>query len=599
VSTLSSSKSLFLVLCGVFLLSLYTFALRTPMVGKRQPEYHPYLAAPEETQSLAQTAPLSSKSPPAPLSATLAARDHMSGAPSASSVVRAESALSADHNVLSAPIPGEPLSQPDFRLPSEPVNRERYAAITANPVQRVAEQPVSTFSIDVDTGAYANVRRVLHSGTLPVRDAVRVEELINYFSYDYPPPDTAATPFRLTTEVAPTPWNPHTLLLLLGLKGVVVSQPELPPTNLVFLVDVSGSMQSPDKLDLVKSALLLLCRQLRGSDRISLVVYAGASGVVLEPTPGDQTGKIQAAIKSLTAGGSTNGGAGIRLAYALAEQAYIRGGINRVLLATDGDFNVGTVSLAALKDLIAEQRKRGIALTTLGVGSGNYNDALMEQLADIGNGTYAYLDSLQEAQKVLVNERAATLHTIAKDVKIQLEFNAAVVAEYRLIGYENRVLRREDFANAAVDAGEIGVGHTVTALYEIALAGTKGLRLEPLRYAPPAPTAEGNTTELGFLRLRYKAPESETSQVLEWPLTKDSITPAVDRTTERFRFAAAVAAFGQLLRGGTYTGTFGYADVLTLARGARTDDPFGQKGEFVSLVQLTQSLSQTGAGVQR
>jgi len=373
----------------------------------------------------------------------------------------------------------------------------------------------------------------------------------------------------------------------------------LPPANLVFLVDVSGSMQSPDKLDMVKSALLLLCRQLRGSDRISLVVYAGASGVVLEPTPGDQAGKIQAAIESLTAGGSTNGGAGIRTAYAMAEQAYIPGGINRVLLATDGDFNVGTVSLAALKDLIAEKRKRGIALTTLGVGSGNYNDALMEQLADVGNGTYAYLDSLQEAQKVLVNERAATLYTIAKDVKIQLEFNPAVVAEYRLIGYENRTLKREDFSNDAVDAGEIGAGHTVTALYEIALVGSNGLRLEPLRYGMSSSATEVRTTELGFLRLRYKAPDSETSQVLEWPLHKDSITPDVAHTTERFRFAAAVAALGQLLRGGTYTETFGYADVLTLARGAYADDPFGQKGEFLSLVQLAQSLSQPEAGAPR
>ncbi|MBI3799948.1 MAG: von Willebrand factor type A domain-containing protein [Deltaproteobacteria bacterium] len=468
MSILSSSRSLLFVLCSVVLLSLYTFAVRTP---------DPHPAAHEERQPLAQTVPQSLQRPSAPVSDTLAARDKALAAPSTVRALQAESTLSNYPNAIPAPIVGEPTPQPDFRLPREAENRERYASITANPIQRVAEQPVSTFSIDVDTGAYANVRRFLHSGTLPVRDAVRVEELINYFSYDYPPPDTAATPFRLTSESAPTPWNPNTVLLLLGLKGSVVPQPELPPANLVFLVDVSGSMQSPDKLDLVKSALLLLCRQLRGSDRISLVVYAGASGVVLEPTPGDQSGKIQAAIESLTAGGSTNGGAGIRTAYAMAEQAYIPGGINRVLLATDGDFNVGTVSLAALKDLIAEKRKHGISLTTLGVGSGNYNDALMEQLADVGNGTYAYLDSLQEAQKVLVNERAATLYTIAKDVKIQLEFNPAVVAEYRLIGYENRTLKREDFSNDAVDAGEIGAGHTVTALYEIALVGSNGLRL--------------------------------------------------------------------------------------------------------------------------
>jgi len=307
---------------------------------------------------------------------------------------------------------------------------------------------------------------------LPVRDAVRTEELINYFAYQYPLPDQPSPPFRLTTELGPTPWNPHTVLLHLGLKGYEVVADELPPANLVFLIDVSGSMKSADKLDLVKAALRLLSRQLRSQDRLSIAVYAGASGVVLEPVPGDQTAKIQQALESLSAGGSTNGGAGIHLAYRLAEQAFLPDGINRVLLATDGDFNVGTVSFEALMDLIAEKRKSGIALTTLGVGTGNYDDQLLEQLADTGNGNYAYLDSLIEAQKVLITERSSTLQTIAQDVKIQLEFNPAVVSEYRLIGYENRALRREDFSNDAVDAGEIGAGHTVTALYEIALVGS-------------------------------------------------------------------------------------------------------------------------------
>jgi Ca-activated chloride channel family protein len=481
----------------------------------------------------------------------------------------------------------------DFHFPSEPVHQENYAQFDNNPIKRVAEHPVSTLSIDVDTGSYANVRRFLRSGALPVRDAVRVEEMINYFSYQYPPPEDATTPFRLITEIAPTPWNPHTFLLHIGLKGYEVPSQELPPANLVFLIDVSGSMQSPDKLDLVKSALLLLSRQLRGSDRLSIVVYAGASGVALESVPGDQTAKIHNAIESLNAGGSTNGGAGIRLAYRMAEQAFIKGGMNRVLLATDGDFNVGTVSFAALKDLVAEKRKTGISLTTLGVGTGNYNDHLMEQLADVGNGHYAYLDSLLEAQKVLINERSATLHTIAKDVKVQIEFNPAVVAEYRLIGYENRALRREDFQNDKVDAGEIGAGHTVTVLYEIALVGSQGLRLEPLRYAPTSQAAVMDTTELGFLRLRHKAPDSESSQLREWPLRKEAMITAITQTTEHFRFAAAVAAFGQLLRGGTYTGTFGYEEVLTLARGARGDDPFGYRGELLLLIQLAQSLSQT------
>ena len=489
------------------------------------------------------------------------------------------------------------LSADHLRPPSEPVNRENYAHFDNNPVLRVAEKPVSTFSIDVDTGAYANVRRFLRSGTLPVRDAVRVEELINYFSYHYPPSDDASTPFRLTTEIAPTPWNPNTHLLHIGIKGYEVPAEELPASNLVFLVDVSGSMQSSDKLALVKSSLLLLSRQLRSQDRLSLVVYAGASGVVLEPVAGDQTAKIQNAIDALTAGGSTNGGAGIRLAYRMAEQGFIKDGINRVILATDGDFNVGTVNFEALKDLITEKRKTGISLTTLGVGSGNYNDHLMEQIADVGNGNYAYLDSLTEAQKVLINERSSTLLTIAKDVKIQIEFNPTVVAEYRLIGYENRALKREDFSNDKVDAGEIGAGHTVTALYEIALVGSQGTRLEPLRYASGNHTdidnVPGNATELGFLRLRYKAPDGDTSKLLEWPLQKEMMITELARTTDRFRFAAAVAGFGQLLRGGTYTEDFKYQDVLALAQEARGKDAFGYRGEFLSLIQLAQSLSQT------
>ncbi len=477
--------------------------------------------------------------------------------------------------------------------PVEPTDRENYAHFDNNPIHRVVEQPVSTFSIDVDTGSYANVRRFLHSGTLPVRDAVRVEELINYFSYNYPSPDGAATPFRVTTEIGPTPWNSETLLLHVGIKGYEPPHAELPPANLVFLIDVSGSMASPDKLDLVKSSLLLLSRQLQARDRLSIVVYAGDSGVVLEPTQGDQSAKIQTAIQSLHAGGSTNGGSGIRLAYAMAEQAFIKDGVNRVLLATDGDFNVGTVNFEALKDLIIEKRKSGVALTTLGVGTGNYNDQLMEQLADAGNGNYAYLDSLQEAQKVLVNQRAATLLTIAKDVKVQIEFNPAVVAEYRLIGYENRALRREDFANDKVDAGEIGAGHTVTALYEIALVGSQGLKLEPLRYAPSVQTGNANTTELGFLRIRYKPPTEDTSKLQEWPLNKTEIVADLPQTSERFRFAAAVAAFGQQLRGGVFTGSFNYEQVLKLARDARGDDPSGYRGEFLSLVQLTQSLSKS------
>ncbi|EDN67702.1 von Willebrand factor type A domain protein [Beggiatoa sp. PS] len=366
----------------------------------------------------------------------------------------------------------------------------------------------------------------------------------------------------------------------------------MPPANLVFLVDVSGSMRSNHKLALLKSALKLLSNQLTEKDKVSLVVYAGAAGVVLEPTPGHQSVKINGALERLTAGGSTHGSAGIHLAYNLAEQAFIKNGINRILLATDGDFNVGTVDFEALKNLVEEKRKSGISLTTLGFGRGNYNDQLMEQLADAGNGNYAYIDTLNEAQKVLVDEMSSTLNTIAKDVKIQIEFNPAIVAEYRLIGYENRLLKREDFSNDKVDAGEIGAGHTVTALYEMALVGSGGQRLESLRYSQNQDVPKSNdnqNNELAFLRLRYKAPNSDTSQLLEWPMMRQDILETVD-TNERFRFAAAVAAFGQQLRGGKYLEQFSYDNILNLARDARGNDPFGYRGELIKLVNLAKSL---------
>jgi len=473
-----------------------------------------------------------------------------------------------------------------------PVNRENYANFDDNPTKQVSEHPVSTFSIDVDTGAYANVRRWLNNGRLPQHDAVRVEEMINYFSYDYPLPESHNPPFGVTKEIAPTPWNKKTHLLHIGIKGYDIPKEKLPPANLVFLVDVSGSMESPDKLDLLKSALKLLSKQLTNKDKVSLVVYAGAAGLVLEPTPGSESGKINAALDRLTAGGSTHGSAGIQLAYSTAQQAFIKGGINRVLLATDGDFNVGTVNFEALKNLVEEKRKSGISLTTLGFGTGNYNDHLMEQLADAGNGNYAYIDTLNEAQKVLVDEMSSTLNTIAKDVKIQVEFNPVTVAEYRLIGYENRLLKREDFSNDKVDAGDIGAGHTVTALYEIALVGSGGQRLENRRYGDNKTSPSGrHGNELAFLRLRYKAPDGETSKLLEWPVQKRDIIETVDSTSERFRFSAAVATFGQQLRGGKYLDAFSYDDILSLARDARGDDLFGYRAEFIKLVNLTKSLS--------
>ena len=483
-----------------------------------------------------------------------------------------------------------------IRVPSELVNRENYNHFDDNQIKLVTEAPVSTFSIDVDTGAYSNVRRMINAGNLPREDAVRVEELVNYFSYDYPMPENSEAPFSVTTEIGATPWNSDTHLLHIGIKGYDISAKELPASNLVFLVDVSGSMNSPAKLGLLKSALKLLTKQMRDEDRISIVVYAGASGVVLEPVAGNQSAKITQALDSLSAGGSTNGAAGIRSAYQLAEQEFIKGGINRVILATDGDFNVGTVNFEALKDLVEEKRKTGISLTTLGFGTGNYNDHLMEQLADAGNGNYSYIDTLNEAQKVLVDEMSSTLNTIAKDVKIQLEFNPAVVAEYRLIGYENRALNREDFNNDKIDAGEIGAGHTVTALYEVTLVDSKNRAVDPLRYSNEIGdnklrTNDLRSEEMAHLRLRYKEPAASKSKLIEQAIKTSDIEPRLTDTSNRYRFSAAVAGFGQLMRGGKYMDEFAYDDVLDLARKSRGNDNFGYRGEFISLVNLAKSLS--------
>ncbi|WP_237051092.1 vWA domain-containing protein [Lysobacter capsici] len=482
-------------------------------------------------------------------------------------------------------------------------NTENYEKIAANPIHRVAEQPVSTFSIDVDTGSYANVRRMLAAGELPPKDAVRVEELLNYFDYGYPKPASKDTPFQVTTELAPAPWNAKHVLMQIGIQGYDVDKAELPPANLVLLIDTSGSMDEPDKLPLLKKAFAQLVPQLRAKDRISIVTYAGSAGLVLPPTPGDHGGEILAALDNLAAGGSTNGGEGIQLAYAVARQAFVDGGINRVLLATDGDFNVGTANQEALETLVADQRKSGIALSTLGFGTGNYNDAMAEQLADVGNGNHAYIDSALEARKVLVEELGSTLLTIAGDVKVQVEFNPAVVAEYRLIGYENRMLKREDFNNDKVDAGEIGAGHDVTALYEVTLVGSGGESVDPLRYgkgseaaadakAPRAAAGDAKSGELALLRLRYKRPGENDSRLIETPLLRKDIA---GEPSERLRFAASVAAFGDLLRGGTYVGQdFGWNGVIGLARGARGDDRNGYRGEFLQLAQTASSLQASG-----
>jgi Ca-activated chloride channel family protein len=467
--------------------------------------------------------------------------------------------------------------------------REQYGTIVENPIKLVSEAPVSTFSIDVDTGSYSNVRRMLNEGRLPPADAVRVEEMINYFPYAYALPKDNA-PFAVHTEMAPAPWNTNHTLLRIGIKGQDIAKTSLPPANLVFLVDVSGSMDTPKSLPLLKSALKFLVNQLRPQDRVSLVTYASGTQVVLEPTSGSQKTKIIAALDNLRAGGSTSGAAGIALAYSMAEQSYIKGGINRIFLATDGDFNVGVTNFDELKNMAEEKRKSGVSLSTLGFGEGNYNEKLMEQLADAGNGNYSYIDTLNEGQKVLVDEMTSTLATIAKDVKIQIEFNPNVVSEYRLVGYENRMLKREDFNNDKVDAGEVGAGHTVTAIYELTLKGKTG-SVDPLRYGNEKVSGSNKSGELAFLRLRYKAPDGDVSKLMEWPLQREDAKSSFDQASTEFRFATAVAAFGQQLRGGKHTGGMGYDDIAKIAADARGADAYGYRGEFLRLVHLAQVLS--------
>lgn len=472
----------------------------------------------------------------------------------------------------------------DYR--TEP--REQYEKLPDNPIHSVAETPVSTFSVDVDTGSYANVRRFLNQGSLPPEGAVRLEEMVNYFPYHYALP-TDGSPFGVTTEVASSPWNPHTRLLRIGIKASDRAVADLAPANLVFLVDVSGSMDRREGLPLVKSTLKLLVDQLRDQDRVSLVVYAGESRVVLKPTSGRDKVKIRNAIDQLDAGGSTAGASGIELAYQMARESFIDKGINRILLATDGDFNVGISDFDSLKQMAVDQRKSGVSLTTLGFGVDNYNEHLMEQLADAGDGNYAYIDNLLEARKVLVDQLSSTLAVVARDVKLQVEFNPAQVSEYRLLGYENRALKREDFNNDKVDAGEIGAGHTVTALYEIVPKGEQGW-LEPLRYAN-TPKQDGKSGELAMLRVRYKPAEGGSSRLIEHPI--DS-TPNEAKASDDLRFSAAVAAFAQQLKGdGRYTGNMSLKDTAQLARSARGDDPFGLRAEFVQLVELAQSLKPT------
>ncbi|MBM3618499.1 MAG: VWA domain-containing protein [Alphaproteobacteria bacterium] len=487
--------------------------------------------------------------------------------------------------------PYDPYIQP---APEE--NRDKFENVKDNAIKVVKEEPVSTFSIDVDTAAYSVVRRSLMNGTLPPKDAVRIEEMVNYFDYDYEVPVEKAVPFKPTVAVYQTPWNPNTQLLHIGIKGHELPKDAVKPkSNLVFLLDVSGSMNQQDKLPLLKNAFRMLVDTLGAEDTVSIVTYAGNAGIVLEPTAASDKAKILSALDSLQPGGGTAGGEGIRQAYELAERSFKKDGVNRVLLATDGDFNVGINDPEQLKDFIERKRDTGVYLSVLGFGRGNYNDALMQKLAQNGNGNAAYIDTLNEARKVLVDEASSTLYPIAGDVKIQVEFNPAAVAEYRLIGYETRMLNREDFNNDKVDAGDIGAGHTVTAIYEITPAGSKAKLVDDLRYGevqkveekPAAePAVAANPDEIGFLKLRYKLPGEKESQLITRAITKqDETTHASDDV----RFAAAVAGFGQLLRNDTYTQNYTFDDVLTLAQGAKGADEFGYRAEFINLVRLAKT----------
>lgn len=499
-----------------------------------------------------------------------------------------------------AATPALPYSPPPPPKPELAADTAQYDNLADHAIVRVAEAPVSTFSVDVDTGSYSNARRFLRQGQLPPGGAVRVEEMINYFPYQYALPKAdskgQAAPFGVTTEIAPSPWNANNHLLRIGIKASDTPVASLPPANLVFLVDVSGSMNAPERLPLVKVALRKLSSHIRPQDRVSMVIYASGTGVVLEPTSDQEA--IVRAIDKLVPGGSTAGAAGIDLAYQMAQKGFISGGINRILLATDGDFNVGITNFDQLKQRVAEKRKSGIALSTLGFGTHNYNEKLMEQLADAGDGKYSYIDNENEAHKVMVDEISATLATVAKDVKIQLEFNPKLVSEYRQIGYENRALKREDFNNDKVDAGDIGSGHTVTALYEITLADKPG-SVEPLRYGDKekfAKPSDAKASELAWLRLRYKKPDGDTSRLLEFPLHKADIK-AASNTSEDWRFAAAVAAFGQQLKGGKYLGLFDWPAIRQMAVNARGDDKFGYRREFVELVDKAIGLSTAKGGV--
>ncbi|NEK35798.1 vWA domain-containing protein [Rhizobium leguminosarum] len=494
-----------------------------------------------------------------------------------------------------APSPAPP-AEARVQIQLDP-NRERFANAAANPIKSVATDPVSTFSADVDSASYAFVRRSLTGGAMPDPQSVRVEEMINYFPYDWPGPDNADQPFKATVTVMPTPWNRDTELMHVAIKGYDIAPATTPHANLVFLIDVSGSMDEPDKLPLLKSAFRLLVNRLKADDTVSIVTYAGNAGTVLTPTRVAEKSKILSAIDGLEPGGSTGGAEGIEAAYNLAKQGFVKDGVNRVMLATDGDFNVGRSSDEDLKRIIEERRKDGIFLTVLGFGRGNLNDSLMQTLAQNGNGSAAYIDTLAEAQKTLVEEAGSTLFPIASDVKFQVEFNPERIAEYRLIGYETRTLNREDFNNDRVDAGDIGSGHSVTAIYEITPKGSPAVMNDDLRYGaadkvPAEASDSAHQGELAFVKMRYKRPGEEKSALITTPVNDGNAVATVDAAPQDVRFSVAVAAFGQKLSHVAAVDTYSYQAIADLAAASRGTDTFGYRSDFLGLVRLADGLGQ-------
>ncbi len=518
----------------------------------------------------------------------LSACSKMQESPSNSNVSSKESSTSSSNSNMSLNTASSPMMEQKGDSENDSTKSEKYAEIDENPFLETSRAPLSTFSIDVDTASYANVRRYLNDGMLPPRDAVRIEELINYFEYDYPTP-VGDVPFSVTTEVASAPWNAKHRIVSIGLQGKKVALDNVPPSNLVFLLDVSGSMNDPRKLPLLKDALRILVNQLSSKDKVAIVVYAGKSGLVLPSTSADNKGEILNALNNLNAGGSTNGGQGIQLAYKVAQENFISGGNNRVILATDGDFNVGLKNDDELVRLIEHNRTSNIFLSVLGFGSGNTNDSMMEKLADRGNGNYAYIDSQDEARKALGSQVAGTLYVIAKDVKIQVEFNPAKVAGYRLIGYENRLLENRDFNDDRKDAGDIGAGHSVTALYEIIPAGQRvendGIEL---RYGQVQPSDSSFNNELLTVKLRYKEPNRSESKLLSQGLIDRE--SSIENASENLRFAVAVAEFGLLLRNSRYKGNASFRNVSNLAEGALGNDLRNYRNDFLTLVGKAQRL---------